>query len=138
MSCRIEKLARICGNDAHVRETLAERLQATKFKVEKKNVKFVNFLTLTFVRPIDLVAPLNINGSFYNTAIIKQNNMAYQHKVIFCIPDMFGYEFGVGTYIHTYPLHVPYPCFEIRKNPNSYPNPIKTWKTRQIGFGSGR
>jgi len=53
MSCRIEKLARICGNGAHVRETLAERLQATKFKVEKKNVKFVNFLTLTFVRPID-------------------------------------------------------------------------------------
>jgi len=34
-------------------------------------------LTLTFVRPIDLVAPLNINGSFYNTTIIKQNNMFY-------------------------------------------------------------
>jgi len=33
-------------------------------------------LTLTFVKPIDLVAPLNINDSFYNTAIIKQNNMA--------------------------------------------------------------
>jgi len=30
-------------------------------------------LTLTFVGPIDVVAPLNINGSFYNTAIIKQN-----------------------------------------------------------------
>jgi len=25
--------------------------------------------------------------------------MAYQHKVIFCIQDEFGYEFGVGTYI---------------------------------------
>jgi len=54
---------------------------------------------LTFVIPIDLVAPLNINGSFYNTAIIKQNNMAYQHKVIFCIRDGFEYGFGVGTYI---------------------------------------
>jgi len=29
-----------------------------------------NMLTLTIVRPIDLVAPLNINGNFYNTAII--------------------------------------------------------------------
>jgi len=34
-------------------------------------------ITLAFVRPIDLVAPLNINSSFHNTAIIKQNNMAY-------------------------------------------------------------
>jgi len=56
-------------------------------------------LTLTFVRPIDLVAPLNINGSFYNTTIIKQNNMAYQHKIIFCIRDGFGYGFEVGAYI---------------------------------------
>jgi len=30
--------------------------------------------TLTFVRPIDLVVSLNINGSFYNTTIIKQNS----------------------------------------------------------------
>jgi len=56
-------------------------------------------LTLTYVRLIDLVGPLNINGSFYNTTIIKQNNMAYQHKVIFYIRDVFEYEFGVGTYI---------------------------------------
>ena len=56
-------------------------------------------LTLTFIRPIHLVAHLNINGSFYNMAIIKQNNMVYQHKVIFCIWDGFGYEFGVSTYI---------------------------------------
>jgi hypothetical protein len=57
--------------------------------------------TLTFVRPVDLVAPLNINDSFYNTAIIKQDNMTYQHKlVIFYIRDRFGYGFGVGTYIH--------------------------------------
>jgi len=35
-------------------------------------------LTITFIRPIDLVASLNINGSFYNKAIIKQNNMTYQ------------------------------------------------------------
>jgi len=67
-----------------------------------------NMFTLTFVRPIDLVAPLNINGSFYNTAIIKQNNMAYQHKIIFCIQDGFGYEFGVGTYI---PVTRPIPVF---------------------------
>jgi len=56
-------------------------------------------LTLTFVRLIDLVAPLNINGSFYNTIIIEQKNMAYQHKVIFCIRDGFEYGFRVGTYI---------------------------------------
>jgi len=37
-------------------------------------------LTLTFARPNDLVVPLNINGSFYNMTIIKQNNMTYQHK----------------------------------------------------------
>jgi len=56
--------------------------------------------TLTFVKPNDLVAPLNINGSFYDMTIIKQNNMSYQHKVIFYIWDGLGYEFGVGTYIH--------------------------------------
>ena len=54
---------------------------------------------LTFVRPIDLVSPLNINDSFYNTTIIKQNSMTYQHKVIFYIWDEFEYEFGVSTYI---------------------------------------
>jgi len=56
-------------------------------------------LTLTFVRPVDLVTPLNINDSFYNTSIIKQNNMTYQHKLIFCIWDGFGYGLGAGTYI---------------------------------------
>jgi len=55
--------------------------------------------TLTFVRPNDLVAPLNINDSFYYMTIIKQNNMAYQFTIIFYIHDGFGYEFGVGTYI---------------------------------------
>jgi len=88
-------------------------------------------LTLTFVRPIDLVAPLNINDSFYNTTIIKQNNMAYQHKVIFCIQNGLG--MGSG-WVLIYPLPVPYPCFEIGENPN----PVKTGKTRQIGFGSSR
>jgi len=82
-------------------------------------------LTLTFVRPIDLVAHLNINGSFYNTTIIKQNNMIYQHKVIFCIQD----EFDMGSgWVPIYLLPVPYPCFEIGENPN----PIKTEKIRQI------
>jgi len=56
-------------------------------------------LTLTFVKPIDLVTPLNINDSFYGTSIIKQNNMTYQYKVIFCIRNGFGYGFRVGTYI---------------------------------------
>jgi len=55
-----------------------------------------NMLTLLFVRLVDLVAPLNIDGSFYNTAIIKQNNMAYQHNVIFYI--------RYGLYTH-YPSH---------------------------------
>jgi len=73
--------------------------------------------TLTFVRPIDLVAPLNIKGNFYNTTIIKQNNMAYQHKVVICIQDGCGY-----------PLPIPYLYFEIGENSNSYPNPVKTEK----------
>jgi len=60
--------------------------------------------TLTFVRPNDLVAPLNINGSLYVMTIIKQNNMIYQHKVIFYIWDGFG----VGTYI---PVTRPIPMF---------------------------
>jgi len=65
-------------------------------------------LTLTFVRPIYLVAPLNINSSFYNTTIIKQNNMTYQHKIIFCIRDGFVYGLWVGTYI---PVTRPIPVF---------------------------
>jgi len=60
-----------------------------------------NMHTLTFVRSNDLVSPLNINDSFYNMTIIKQNNMAYQHKVIFYIWDGFGYEY---LYI-CYPSH---------------------------------
>jgi len=56
--------------------------------------------------------------------------MAYQRKVIFYIRDGFGYGFGVST---IYLLPVPYPCFEIGENPN----PVKTGKTRQVGFGSG-
>jgi len=56
-------------------------------------------LTLTFVRPIDLVAPLNINDSFYKTTIIKQITSYINIKVIFCIWDGFGYGFGVDTYI---------------------------------------
>jgi len=63
---------------------------------------------LTFVRPNDLVAPLNISGSFNDMTIIKQNNMVYQHKVIFYIRDEFGYGFGVGTYI---PVTRPIPMF---------------------------
>ncbi|KEH20069.1 hypothetical protein MTR_8g066785 [Medicago truncatula] len=35
-------------------------------------------------------------------------------------------------------LPVPYLCFEIGKNSNTYPNPVKTEKTRQIKFGSDR
>jgi len=58
-----------------------------------------NMLTLTFVRSIDLVAHLNINDIFYNPTIIKQNNMTYQRKIIFCICDGFGHGFGVSTYI---------------------------------------
>jgi len=45
----------------------------------------------------------------------------------------FEYRFRVGTNI---PITRLIPGFEIRKNPNSYPNPIKTGKTRQFEFGS--
>jgi len=89
-------------------------------------------LTLTFVRLIDSAAPLNINDSFYNTTIIKQNNMAYQHKVIFYIQDEFGYGFGVGTYISITHL---IPVFWNRRKPKPIPNLLKTGKSRQVGFG---
>jgi len=63
-------------------------------------------------------------------AIIKQNNMAYQHKV--------GTDLSVGSgLVRIYPLPIPYPCFEIRENPNPNPNSVIKGKTRQIGFGSG-
>jgi len=91
-----------------------------------------NISALTFVRPIDLVALLNINDSFYNTTIIKQNNMAYQHKVIFCFRDGFKY-MGSG-WITIYLLLVSYPYFEIGENSNPYP--VKTGKTCQIKFDS--
>ena len=60
--------------------------------------------------------------------IIKQNNMTYQQKIIFCIWDGFGYVFGVGTYML---VTRPIPGV-IRENLNS----VKTEKTRQIEFGS--
>ena len=37
--------------------------------------------------------------AFINMTIIKQNNMTYQHKIIFCIRYGFGYGFRVGIYI---------------------------------------
>jgi len=40
-------------------------------------------------------------------------------------------------WVHISPLPVPYPYFEIGKNPNSYPNLVKSGKTRQIGVGLG-
>jgi len=55
--------------------------------------------TLTFVRLINLVAPLNINSSFYNTAIIKQITSHINIKIIFCVWDGFRFGFGVDTYI---------------------------------------
>ena len=98
------------------------------------NALFNNMFTLTFVKLIDLFASLNINGSFYNTTIIKQNNMTYQHKLIFCIRN--GFEYGSG-WVPIYSLPVQYPCFEIGENPNSYPNPIKTKKNSSnwVWFG---
>ena len=45
---------------------------------------------------------------FINMTIIEQNNMTYQHKIIFYIWDGFGYGFGVGTYI---PVTRPIPVF---------------------------
>ena len=38
-------------------------------------------------------------------------------------------------WVHISLLPVPYPYIEIRENLNSYPNPIKSEKTRQIGIG---
>jgi hypothetical protein len=101
-----------------------------------------NMFTLTFVRPIDLVGPFNINGSFYNTTIIKQNNMAYQHKAFFCIRDGFGYGFGVGNYI---PVTRPIPMFWNQGKPKPIPklsqngeNPSNwvwfEWVTTNMGF----
>jgi len=33
-----------------------------------------------------------------------------------------------SEWVPIYPLPVPYPCFEIEKNANSYPNAVKTEK----------
>jgi len=52
--------------------------------------------------------------------IIKQNNIACQHKIIFYIWDGFVCRFGVGTYIS---ITSPIPVFWNRKNSNSYSNP---------------
>jgi len=98
--------------------------------------------TLTFVRPIDLVTLLNINGSFYNTTIIKQNNMTYQDKIIFYIRDGSRYGFGVGTYILVTRL---IPVFLNREKPKLIPKPSQNgenssnwvwfgWVTTSIGF----
>jgi hypothetical protein len=40
-------------------------------------------------------------------------------------------------WLHISSLPFPYPYFEIGENPNSYPNPVKPGKTRQIGVGLG-
>jgi len=40
-------------------------------------------------------------------------------------------------WVHISPLPVPYLFFEIRENPNPYPNPVKSGKTRQIRVGLG-
>jgi len=87
--------------------------------------------TLTFVRLIGLVAHLNINGSFYNTTIIKRITSHINIKVIFCIWDGFGYEFRVGV---THPI----PVFRNREKPILIPKPSQNEETRQIEFGSGR
>ena len=96
---------------------------------------------LTFVRPNDLVAPLNISGSFYDMTIIKQNNMVYQHKVIFYIRDGFGYGFGVGTYI---PVTCPIPMFWNQRKPKSHTRtqlkqgkPVKLSLVRVGNYGYG-
>ena len=106
------------------------------------NALLNNILTLTFVRPIDLVAPLNINGSFYNTTTIKQITSHINIKVIFCIWDGFGYGFGVGTYI---PITRPIPVFLNRRKPKPIPKPSQNgenpsnwvwfgWVTMGMGF----
>jgi hypothetical protein len=60
-------------------------------------------LTLIYVRPIDLVAPLNTMAVFYNTPIIKQNNMAYQHKISIRNQKLFpsGIKLEFSQTIHT-------------------------------------
>ena len=64
-----------------------------------------NMFTITFVRSIDLVTLLNINGSFYNTAVIKQNNMTCQPKIIFLHSGRV-WVWVWGGYLYTrYPSH---------------------------------
>jgi len=58
---------------------------------------------------------------FISMTVIKQNNMTYQHKVIFYIWD--GYGFGVGTYI---PVTRPIPVF--RDGKAGRPAPSKSAK----------
>jgi len=56
------------------------------------------------------------------------------NKLILCIWNGFGYEFRMDTYIFS--LLIPYPCFEIEENLNTYPNSVKAGKINQIGFGT--
>ena len=53
---------------------------------------------------------------FINMTIIKQNNMTYQHKIIFYIWDRFVYGFAVGSYIFVTSCM----CFEIGEKPYPY------------------
>jgi len=55
--------------------------------------------------------------------IIKQNNMTYQHKIIFYIWDGFEYGFGVGTYI---PVTRSIPVFGNWGKPILVPKPSQT------------
>jgi len=71
---------------------------------------------------------------FINMTIIKQNNMTYQHKIIFCIWDGFGYRFGVGTYI---PVTRPIPVFWNRGKLILIPKPSQNGKnpSNWVWFG---
>lgn len=50
------------------------------------------------------------------------------NKVIFLTHDEFKDEF---EWIHIYPLSIPYSCFELGENSNSYPNLVRAEKIRQ-------
>jgi len=55
-------------------------------------------------------------------------------KVIFYNGTGLGLSMSSG-WVPISLLPVPYQCFEIGKNPNSYPNQVKTENTHQIGVG---
>jgi len=90
----------------------------------------------------NLTAHLTINESSHIMTIINPNNMAYHYQPLQQNKNMTflhsGRVLGMSLgWVQISLLPVPNPYFEIRENPNSYPNLVQSEKTRQIRVSLG-